>query len=349
MPERSEAEAPLEVPRGGVTNLANIAEMWQHMRAIRLDGQLKALHRKSVTTAAAAVLLDWSIILLAFESVWTFGWWAVPVALVAIGNRQRALVVLIHDASHYLLHPSRRINDWVAQVALCWPIFASLHRYRKLHNQHHLHLGDPALDTDFLHDENVIRRGSWAVYSAQAFNRRSLRSALVGMVGHLTWRQRGPILLWWITVLFVIGTVLNPWAAAIFGALWIAARITVQHLTISFVIISDHVGLTPGTVMGFTRNHPPNSPITWLLHPHGNGWHLTHHLLPGVPFYRLRDAHRLLKTWPSYAEAEHCESYFLGPRSVIESWCRLNTCPASEVETSNPLACSGQPDRRSES
>lgn len=311
-------------PSDTETHVASISEMWRFMRTANLDGQLKALHRKSSSAAVAAVAFDWCIIALACTGVWALGWWAVPAALVAIGNRQRALVVLIHDASHYLLHPSKRVNDWLAQVALCWPGFVSLHKYRSLHNQHHLHLGDPVLDTDFLHDESLIRKGAWALYAAQAFNRTTLRGALFGMLGSLTWRQTAPILFWWCTALLFIGTLLSPWAALVFCMLWISARLTVQHLTISFVIISDHVGLTPGSILGFTRNHPPNSPFTCLLHPHENGWHLTHHLLPGVPFYRLRAAHRLLMTWPTYSAGEHCESYFLGSRTVVGSWCRLN-------------------------
>ncbi len=28
-------------------------------------------------------------------------------------------------------------------------------------------------------------------------------------------------------------------------------------------------------------------PARWLVHPRNNGYHLTHHLLPAVPYYRL--------------------------------------------------------------
>ena len=70
-------------------------------------------------------------------------------------------------------------------------------------------------------------------------------------------------------------------------------------------------------------NHP-RGPWSWLLHPHGNGMHLTHHLVPGVPHHALHAAHALLGNWLPYAQAEQCDGYFQGQRSVVASW-RRNT------------------------
>jgi fatty acid desaturase len=111
--------------------------------------------------------------------------------------------------------------------------------------------------------------------------------------------------------------------ALLFFISWIVARAFVHHLIISFVILSDHVGLYPGgSILSFARNHSVHGILRLLIHPHNNGYHLTHHLLPGIPFYGLAKAHKVILQWPPYAQAEHCQSYFFGNRSAIRSWCR---------------------------
>jgi fatty acid desaturase len=82
--------------------------------------------------------------------------------------------------------------------------------------------------------------------------------------------------------------------------------------------ISDHAGLQPGTLMGFSRNTIGQGLLGQLFHPHHNGMHLVHHLNPGMPFHALPAAHELLLAWPEYAAAAHCESY----GALVRSWVR---------------------------
>lgn len=79
----------------------------------------------------------------AFMAAWLWQWdWlagllATPLALTIIGGRQLGLAILMHDAAHGLLHPDRRINNWVGQ----WPTGAAtgsdLVAYRTYHLTHH--------------------------------------------------------------------------------------------------------------------------------------------------------------------------------------------------------------------
>ncbi|MBC7873353.1 MAG: fatty acid desaturase [Ferruginibacter sp.] len=53
------------------------------------------------------------------------------------------LALFIHEAGHFNIHPDKKINDRLAAFFLCLPFGLSLKSYRKIHWQHHVHLGTP--------------------------------------------------------------------------------------------------------------------------------------------------------------------------------------------------------------
>ena len=58
-------------------------------------------------------------------------------AVMFIGSRQHALLILGHDASHYRYLRTRWQNDLFANLFLMWPTFASVEGFRKFHGTHH--------------------------------------------------------------------------------------------------------------------------------------------------------------------------------------------------------------------
>jgi fatty acid desaturase len=69
-------------------------------------------------------------------------WWIyVPVSGIIIGYIAAYLALFIHEAGHYNIHPDKKINDRLATIFLCLPFGLSLKSYRKIHWQHHVHLG----------------------------------------------------------------------------------------------------------------------------------------------------------------------------------------------------------------
>ena len=64
-------------------------------------------------------------------------------AVMVIGARQHALLVLGHDASHFRILPTRWQNDLFANVFLMWPTFASVEGFRKFHGTHHQYTNLP--------------------------------------------------------------------------------------------------------------------------------------------------------------------------------------------------------------
>lgn len=86
----------------------------------------------------------WAVtVLAAFGCAWAWndnsvlGLAATPLALIVIGGRQLGLAILMHEGAHGLLHPNRKLNNFLGQ----WPSGAAtgsdLHAYRAYHLTHH--------------------------------------------------------------------------------------------------------------------------------------------------------------------------------------------------------------------
>jgi fatty acid desaturase len=129
------------------------------------------------------------------------------------------------------------------------------------------------------------------------------------------------ILFWWILVCVALTVGLGATFSGAFLALWLAARATAFHAITTLREMCDHYGLQPGGILSFTRDLVCHGFWRALIHPRNNGYHLTHHLLPAVPYYRLPQAQRLFSQVPVYHQhAVICRSYFTGAQAVIRAW-----------------------------
>jgi fatty acid desaturase len=103
-----------------------------------------AITRVSPWRGIWLVVHGWLVVgLAAFGGAWAWNYhWAAgliatPIALALLGGRQLGLAILMHDGAHGLLHPNRKLNNWLGQ----WPTGAAtgsdLHAYRAYHLTHH--------------------------------------------------------------------------------------------------------------------------------------------------------------------------------------------------------------------
>ncbi len=125
-----EAEEHPDRPHGGVPVHLPIAT-------------LRALSRIDVPRALATVVLDWLVIAAAIGVALRFDHPAVTtLAVLVIGGRQHALTVIAHDAVHHRFLPDRRLNDWLGDLLVAWPVFLSVRAFRTVHGPHHRFTGE---------------------------------------------------------------------------------------------------------------------------------------------------------------------------------------------------------------
>ena len=84
-----------------------------------------------------------ALIILLTDRFPSFWWLFSLIGAVLIGYTIAYLALFIHEAGHFNLHPDKKINDRLATVFLCMPLGVSIKSYRKIHWQHHVHLGSP--------------------------------------------------------------------------------------------------------------------------------------------------------------------------------------------------------------
>ncbi|MFL9991922.1 fatty acid desaturase [Paraburkholderia sediminicola] len=273
--------------------------------------------------AMVDIMFDWLCIASAMFLLHKFGWWSSPAAIAWVGNRQRALGNLLHDAGHRNLSRTRKLNDTIACIFLAPPLFNGLAIYREQHARHHAWLGDRHADPDYISVRAQAGRTWWTPYRRVLLSRDVWLGSILGHLhtSRISGRQGLGILGWWIVAFTAISTWFGIHTAVAFACVWLIAKATVFHAITTFREMCDHFGRHPGGIFNFTRDVAASSAWRWVIHPRNNGYHLTHHLLPSVPYHRLGKAHRMLSERSVYARgARVCDAYFDGPNAVVREW-----------------------------
>lgn len=272
--------------------------------------KIKELSRLQPARAVAATACEWAIITGAIALCASF--WnplLYMLAVIVIGSRQHALLILGHDASHYRTLTSRWQNDLFANLFLMWPTFASVEGFRKFHGTHHQYTnlpddgnrhiwythdaaGDLAPDWQFPKTRLglawvLIRRGAfltgffWIVrglvgstlISSPGWMRFARFAFYAGVAGALTY--------------------FGAWYA--FLLYWIVPFCT-WHIVVQYVrLICEHSAVeSDEEEYAITRTTIPTFLESFFILPCNVGYHLEHHWYPSVPFYRLPELHQAL-------------------------------------------------------
>jgi len=301
--------------------LADLAALRDQLRG--RGGEHLALLQLSLWRPLADIAIDSVLIIASVNAVVALGPWFTPAAVVIIANRQRALGNILHDAGHRNLCRDKQWNDLIARALVAPLLFASLTGYRDAHFRHHLKLGTRSGDPDLLPVPE-----KWPQHWSVSYWRNVLcwTTWTGSFAGHLvspdvSFPAKLFIIGWWVLALAAMNQLAGTEFTVTFVLLWLVARATVFHAITTFREMCDHYGLRPAGILSFTRDMVCHGVWRALIHPRNNGYHLTHHLLPAVPYYRLPQAQRLFEQMPAYRDsATVCCSYFTGAEAVTRAW-----------------------------
>ncbi|MCY4215121.1 MAG: fatty acid desaturase family protein [Gammaproteobacteria bacterium] len=218
----------------------------------------------------------------------------VLLAVALLGGRQLGLAVLYHDCAHQVFFESRRLNDAFGTWLFGGLMNTSLARYRAYHLDHHRHAGTER-DPDFV---------MASAYPAEpASLRRKLTRDLTGRTGFkdllrqvksFGWSRNAPFLASHGVMFSLLALAGAPWAYALW---WLAYLVAYQVVT-RIRFMSEH-GVALNRLSADVRENTATTLVSWwerlLIGPNFVNYHLEHHLQAGVPCYRLRRFHNLLK------------------------------------------------------
>lgn len=246
-------------------------------------------------------------------------------ALLVIATRQHALLVLMHDASHYLISRNKRRNDLLSSYLLTFPLTISTSRYRTHHMAHHRHLNstdDPDYADAFAPDSKRALWGALLRDISGLSTLQSLRSmdsfGVFGLFQHRHAENKLERDAFIVFVVAVIGiaTALHIWLDILL--FWLVPMVFFLPPILRIRSLSEHAGRADEPVGRDARSVAPGWLERMLFAPCNINRHWEHHLFPQVPCYRLGTlSERLAERLPDTAAARPTRGYLIGGRSML--------------------------------
>jgi len=204
-----------------------------------------------------------------------------------------------------------RVNDLVGRWLLAAPGFVPFDAYRRSHMAHH-------------RDELGPEEPDAGLYAGYPISRASLRRKLTrDAVGISGWKNLRPLLHSVtrsssrpavVPIVVVQLALLAGFAAAgwpqLYLLLWVLPWLTSWRVNNRLRAIAEHGGMVRSPDKRCTTHHVRQRALArfWMV-PYRTGWHLAHHVDPGVPWRNLPRLHGELEragwvtpalAWPSY-------------------------------------------------
>jgi fatty acid desaturase len=320
-----------------------------------LGERLLALTELTVWKGLALIAMDWAIIAatiagtIALGAVlpWAF-WPAWVVAVLVIGGRMHALLIIMHDASHLRLVHDRVWNDRLANWLCAYPALVSVESYRKEHLQHHFFVNserDPNWITKKDDPEWVFpqTKGALALLFAKEF----VGFGLLRMIRYqLNYGKHEKSIaekkskgkaklverLGYYALLAAALTASGGWAT--FALFWVVPLFSVLPAILRARILAEHHGIPRTNDLTHSRNYMVTPLERFFIAPHDIHLHIVHHLFPAIPCYNVARAHALLREIPEYRDGAQEADTILSPsrlsvlRDLTEPSTRAALAPA---------------------
>lgn len=258
---------------------------------------LRELSQPSLSIWLRDTFFDWALMFSALYLVFLFpSIFTVFLCILVLGNRQHALAILGHDATHFRACKNRRLNDFLANLFCFWPLGLTISGYRTLHNKHHQSAGTTE-DPELAHKRS--RSPQWDL-PASVF--KILKYAALDLVGLsfddykiiITYskpdnpKQYHPLITWHILFVFITVALGIWWIAVI----WYFCLATSFMMFFRLRLWLEHQGTSE------THRLHLNFFEAALLAPHNSCLHWEHHNWPSVPYHKLKLLREHVKSVP---------------------------------------------------
>jgi fatty acid desaturase len=265
--------------------------------------RLHDLRRTNLVLTTAAAVVDLACFVgigVTVGFVWRWLPWETAAtvsfaATVLMARPLRALENLVHEASHYNWSRTKWLNDAAATFLAAFPVLLTVGSYRNSHLRHHNEFGtanDPDLRRFMTLDMDGLDRSSpWRLAVGMV---RRLPRYETGWIRSLA-RSRGALagVVWYGVLLVVmryLGVPIQILWVALIGMLW-AMLVTLPVLRL--IGESEEHLYSEGTIFAATVSNV-GLLHRWYVHPHGDAYHLEHHLHETVPWFNVRRLSKLL-------------------------------------------------------
>jgi fatty acid desaturase len=317
VPTPPESASPVELPTATRRKVTDVFTR----------DEIRMLTARSDAMGFVAVGFTWTVIVSALAGLaWAsrFAWpFAVPLFLlgfIVLGGRHLALAILMHEASHKTLFKTLWLNDVFADWVCAKPIWSDLHKYRAHHFVHHSRTGQPE-DTDIslvtglpCSRASLLRKFARDLFGLTGlkllFGRMLMDAGLIKwtVANDVQWLPRSNKR-WWhyprdllrssAGMLLVNGILLGgcwlagyPWLFAV----WILSYVTPFPLFVRIRSLAEHACTEPSLDMfRNTRTTRAGLLARMTVAPIRVNFHIEHHVLAAVPYFRLSRMHRMLR------------------------------------------------------
>lgn len=266
---------------------------------------IRELSALSPTRSIFHLVLEWSIIVTTIiVSYRLHNPLAYVVAVIIIGSRQHALLLMMHEATHWRLFSEKRLNDWVCEVAATWPTLVSLRAFRHSHLAHHRYLNLTAdvdlrkkLEDPDWHFPLPPGRLAWSLakqFSGLGFwyALKVLRYANADPEKSGQTREYRRIRLAYYAA--VLALIVYFHVFMLFLAYWIVPLATCTIAFNRMRVLSEHPPVERAANYRVICSYRFNLLERILFAPKNCYYHIEHHSYPGVPFFNLPRLHRKL-------------------------------------------------------
>lgn len=288
--------------------------------------ELKPLYKTKPYLHASSMVFDWLIIFASIYLCIQFpSFWLYFLAVIIIGARMHALAILMHDATHYRFLKNRKWNDLLSNYFTMYPIFTSIEKYRGNHLAHHQNLnteddpdwvaklGNRAFTFPKTKTEFLLTVASYLVLYQGVMDALWFLKRFGGNEKSKTTKKENAYLkILFYVLLFSCLTIFGGWKYYLL--FWIVPYFSTFFMFQYIRSVAEHFGgLTYENLLTATRTVKTPLLERFIIAPHNVGYHLEHHLYPGVPYYNLPKLHDLLMKQEKYREHAHVtEGYTIG-------------------------------------